>query len=66
MLFDAARVVLHDSRRFAQTAAGWVLRELYQAQPKEAIRFIRANSIILRRMCGPSVHETVLRGTIRV
>ena len=44
VVLDACRHVVTDRERFAQTAVGWVLKELSTAEPAVVIRFAEENA----------------------
>lgn len=48
-VLEACRTVAGDDRRFAQTAIGWVLREMSEVEPMVVFEFVTAGSSTLSR-----------------
>jgi 3-methyladenine DNA glycosylase AlkD len=49
MVLESCRSLVRRSERFAQTGAGWVLRELSRAEPQAVIAFVKAHREELSR-----------------
>ena len=49
MLLKTCAAMVRHTERFAQTGAGWVLRELSRAEPERVAAFVKANSGSLSR-----------------
>ncbi len=44
LVLDACAALVHDDRRFAQTAVGWVMRSMSDSDPQSVADFIHANT----------------------